>query len=334
MSTHPSSLPKVSVIVPAYNAMRFLPATVDTVWQQTFTDFELLVIDDGSQDHIRDWSQTQTDPRFRLISQENRGLAGARNRGIEEARGELLAFLDADDLWHPTKLEQQVEALETDPKLGLAYTWTALMDAEEVKTGRVFKSDCRGSVWNALILNNFVGCGSVAMVRKSCFDSHGGFDQNLGSYVEDWDMWLRLALDYPFEVIEESLTYYRQLEGSASRNWVKMERSYQIVLDKAFAAAGASPDKVGLSEAQLDELRSRAYANTFLSLAWKPLQSKQKDIEAAVTLRRRAVESNPAVKRSSEFWRLTIAIRLMQLLGEQGYQNFLQWLYRIRRMAS
>lgn len=329
MSTHSPSLPKVSIVVPAYNAMKFLPATVETVWQQTFSDFELIVIDDGSSDTIREWAQTQTDPRFRLVSQENRGLAGARNRGIEESRGEMLAFLDADDLWHPTKLLRQVEALEADSSLGLAYTWTALMDAEEVKTGRVFKSDCEGNVWKALILDNFVGCGSVALVRRDCFDSHGGFDQNLGSYVEDWDMWLRLALDYPFAVIKEPLTYYRQLEGSASRNWLKMERSYQIVLDKAFAAAASHFDT-----AELNELKSRAYANTFLSLAWKPLQSQTKDIGAAVTLRRRAVEANPAVKRSGEFLRLTTAIAIMQLLGEQGYQNFLRWLYRIRRIVS
>ena len=99
---------KVSVIIPAYNAMNYLPQTLKSVLQQTFTDFEILIINDGSSDDIVEWSSQISDSRVKLISQINQGVSAARNTGIRNAQGEYIAFIDADDLWEPTKLEKQV----------------------------------------------------------------------------------------------------------------------------------------------------------------------------------------------------------------------------------
>src|SRR4028119_2409178 len=118
-------MPKVSVIIPAYNAMAYLPETLESVLNQTFTDFEVLIINDGSSDGIVEWASEIKDSRVKLISQENQGLSGARNTGIWSSQGEYLAFLDADDIWEPTKLEKQVQCLEEDNNIGLVSSWVS-----------------------------------------------------------------------------------------------------------------------------------------------------------------------------------------------------------------
>ncbi len=130
--------PKVSVVIPAYNAMTYLPETITSVLQQTYTDFEVVVVNDGSTDKIEEWIVQISDPRIKLVSQANLGLAGARNTGIRESQGKYLAFLDADDLWEPTKLEKQVKILEKNPEVGLVYTWVTYIDETGQSTGRVF----------------------------------------------------------------------------------------------------------------------------------------------------------------------------------------------------
>lgn len=326
---HPDiTSPEVSVVIPAYNAMAYLPETLDSVWAQTFKNFEVIVVDDGSSDHICEWANTQSDPRFRLTSQSNQGLAGARNTGIRLSRGEYVAFLDADDIWAPTKLALQMEALRRVPEAALAYTWSALTDSRGIPTGNVFDSRATGNIWPELILYNFVGCGSTPIVKRSCFEVHGEFDRNLGSAVEDWDMWLRLALHHPFVVVPKPLTYYRQHEGSASRNWQQMERSFNIVLDKAFKSAES------LQIENLEALRRRAYANVYLNLAWKPLQCADKDTVAALQLKKQAAKYDSAITRTREYWRLTLAIALMQQFGEAGYKRILGAIYRLRRMTA
>ncbi len=120
--------PLVSVIVPAYNAARFLPESIPSVLAQTWTDFELIVVNDGSTDDTVACVEAFTDPRIRLVSQANRGLAGARNGGIRAARGSFIALLDADDLWHPEKLARHVAHLQSRPGVGVSYSASAFMD--------------------------------------------------------------------------------------------------------------------------------------------------------------------------------------------------------------
>lgn len=314
-------MPKVSVVIPAYNAMAYLPETIANVLEQTYTDFEVIVVNDGSTDNIKEWITQISDRRVKLVSQVNLGLAGARNTGIKESQGEYLAFLDADDLWESGKLAKQVQVLDSHPEAGLVYTWIGYIDEGGKSTGRVVKPQSEGNIWQELTKGNLVECGSVAMVRRQCFEKCGLFDCNLGSFVEDWDMWLRIARTYPFKVIKEPLTYYRQVTASASRNWQGMAKSYQLVIDKAFAAAN------------WDELplRNGSYGTANLVLAWKALQSSSKDYQKAKYFRSQALKHNPWIFCSKEYWRLSIALAIMSWFGADNYNKFLSLLYTLRR---
>lgn len=314
-------MPKVTVIIPAFNAMKYLPETVGNLLQQTYQDFEVVIVNDGSQDNIQSWHTELANPKVKLVTQENQGLAGARNTGIQHAQGEYVALLDADDLWHPSKLEKQVQVLDEHPQAGLVYTWTALVSADGTPTGRIFKGYVEGNVWKKLIEFNVVGCGSVPLIRKSCFDAVGVFDRNLGSFVEDWDLWLRIAPHFDFKVIKEPLVYYRQLPASASRNIEAMERSYNIVLGKAFSSAPP----------ELQYLKARSYGIINLYLAWKPLQAQASDPDSALAFQRKAFGYYPQVMLTKEFWRLSISIFIAKCFGAQTYKTLLAWGYALRR---
>ncbi len=147
---------KVSVIIPAYNAMNYLPKTVESALRQTFTDFEVIIVNDGSSDDIEKWVDTITDNRVKLIYQKNQGAATARNTGIAHAKGEYIAFLDSDDLWQPNKLKKQVDCLDNNQDLGLVYTWISSIDAKGNYRGKIYANHIEGNVWEKLIQENIV----------------------------------------------------------------------------------------------------------------------------------------------------------------------------------
>ncbi|MGF1589132.1 MAG: glycosyltransferase family 2 protein [Pleurocapsa sp.] len=316
-------MPKVSVIVPAYNAMAYLPETIANLLEQTYTDFEVVVVNDGSTDNIEEWVSQISDSRVRLVTQENKGLARARNAGIKESQGEYLAFLDADDLWESTKLAKQVEVLASHPEVGLVYSWVTYIDQQGKSTGRTVSYQAEGNVWRELVQKNLIECGSVPMVRLSCLEEVGLFDEQL-SYLnvgEDWDMWLRIAARYPFKVIKEPLVYYRQLSGSASKNCEQVAKSFRAVIEKAFADAPL----------ELLPLRNKSYGNAYLTLGWKAIQSQAKDFQQGNYLRSQAIKHNPWLFFSKEHLRLSMAIAIMQWLGTEGYRQFLAIFYGLRR---
>jgi glycosyltransferase involved in cell wall biosynthesis len=299
-------MPKVSVVIPAYNAMAYLPETLDTVLKQTFTDFEVLIINDGSSDHIVQWASQVTDPRVKLISQENQGVSIARNTGIAHAQGEYLAFLDADDLWEPTKLEKQVQCLEDKPEVGLVYTWTLLIDEQGKPTGIVYDSHAEGNVWEQILVGDIVCSGSSAMVRRVCFESVGEFDPNLSS-AADFDMWTRLAAHYPFAVFKEFLIYYRQYSNSMSKNRHKMMQDLRITFEKRFQSV------------PLDQLylRSRAYGYMNRWLAWASIYDG--NCQEAIYFCKQALLHYPQLRYSYNFINLQLAIRLTHWFGTDGY---------------
>lgn len=304
--------------------MRYLPETLDNVLQQTYENFEVIIVNDGSIDNIKDWFTSVVDNRVKLISQENKGLAGARNTGINNAQGDYIAFLDADDLWEPTKIEKQVKLLDNNPEVGLVYTGVAIIDSQGIPTGRIVQGKAEGYIWKELTQKNFVESGSVAMVRRNCFETVGNFDCHLRSFVEDWDMWLRIAVDYPFKVVKEPLVYYRQHPNSASKNWDAMEKSFEIVIEKTF--------KTALNELQY--LKSQSYGLANFVLAWKPLQTQNPDYQKAIHFQKKALEYYPKLRFSKENIRLSLAIFLMQLFGKRTYHSILEFLYIIRRSLS
>ncbi|WP_319423431.1 glycosyltransferase family 2 protein [Pleurocapsa sp. FMAR1] len=311
-------MPKVTVIIPAYNAMAFLPEALNSVFNQTYQDFEVIVVNDGSTDETEQWVSQIEDPRVNLVSQENKGLAGARNTGIGHAQGEYIAFLDDDDLWESTKLEKQVNVLDENPEVGLVYTWVSLIDSDGKPRGRIWCNSEEGNVWKKLLEHNIVESGSVAMVRHSCYQSVGLYDCTLpSSYAEDWDMWLRIAAQYHFQVILEPLVYYRDTPSSLSKNWRVTEQSYQIVIEKAFANAPQN----------LQHLKGRCYSFAYLNVCWKILQTPGENYQRLVQYRHQAVSWHPQIRKSKNYLRLSFAIMLVKLLGLSRYNKLRSLIY-------
>ena len=229
-------MPKVSVVIAAYNSMRYLPQTLDTVLAQTFQDFEVIIVDDGSDDHIKAWAETLTYPQVKFFSQANAGSAAARNTALSHATGDYVAFLDADDLWEPRKLETHVQVLDDRPEVGLVYSWVATIDEQDRPQGKVCANSELGDVLPRLIEHDIIECGSNPVIRRTCFERVGGFDTSF-PYAQTWEMWLRIALVYPFSCVQEPLVNYRFHPGNTSKKWQKMEANYHAIIEKVFAIA-------------------------------------------------------------------------------------------------
>jgi glycosyltransferase involved in cell wall biosynthesis len=233
-------MPNISVIIPTYNATKTVLATIASVQAQTYRDIEIIVINDGSTDNLLEYlAPTVTDARVKIYSYPNAGLPVARNRGIARSTGEYIAFVDADDLWTPDKLELQLQALEANPQAGLAYSWTYFMeeDGERYHTDRPIWF--QGNVLKDLMLWNFLCHGSNPLIRRSVIESVGEFDPTLPS-AEDWDYWLRIAAQWEFALVPQPQIYYRQSGGAMSAKVEVMEAAQLEVLDRALKRAPAS----------------------------------------------------------------------------------------------
>lgn len=225
---------KVSVIIPTYNSVRFVTEAIDSVLNQTFKDFEILVVDDGSKDETKEVLAEKYGDSIRYLNKENGGVSSARNYGIEKAIGKYVAFLDADDVWMPKKLEKQVELLETNPEIGLCYVSTQRVDEDlnflNTIEARVFDDYCETLLLN---LNIVSGSCSSAIVRRDIISQTDGFDSKFSTYA-DWEMWLRLSLLTKFAPVTEELVKYRMVKGSMSTNPNVTKRDALGVLEKFF----------------------------------------------------------------------------------------------------
>lgn len=311
-------MPKVTVVIPAYNAMTYLPETLDSILNQTFTDFEVLIVNDGSTDQIAAWAAEISDTRVKVISQENQGLPGARNTGITHAKGEFVAFLDADDLWESTKLKKQVDCLDSKPEVGLVYTWTLLVDQQGKSTGTVTASHVEGNVWEKLLLGDVVGSGSSAMIRRNCFETVGLFDTELSS-IEDCDMWVRIAAHYPLAVIKEVLVYYRQHPSNMSRDYDRMMQNSRLKIEKKFKNVPF----------EFLYLRPRAYGHAFLWLAWK-IVFDGGDPEKAAYFAQQASLHYLQMRYSTKYLRLQLVLKIVRLFGSNRYRQLRNLRHKLR----
>jgi glycosyltransferase involved in cell wall biosynthesis len=234
-------VPLISVIVPAYNAEATLLETIDSIRHQTFSDFELIVIDDGSTDQTLGRVQSVRDPRVRIFTGLNQGLAASRNCGIEWSAGEFISFIDADDIWTPDKLELQLDALRRRPGAALAYSWTAFVDSDGHFLFAKESSWFEGDVYADLLRNcNFVASGSNILVRRSCAVAVGGFDATLEA-AHDWDFCLRIAARWPFAVVPRYQILYRISESAMSANAVRAEQNCLLLCERAFGRTPGVP---------------------------------------------------------------------------------------------
>ena len=210
----PMPPPSVSVIIPVYNGERYIEEALDSVFAQTFRDFEVIVVNDGSTDRTEERLSRYRD-RMLYAAQRNRGLSASRQEGLERAHGTFIAFLDADDIWLPLKLERQVRFARAHPEYGIVTT-----DAERFDESGVILSSLKswyqprsGYVMENLLLNNWIP-PSAAMVRRECFERVGAVEVEPPGYGEDWVMWVQIAACYQVYFIDEVLVRRRVHPGS------------------------------------------------------------------------------------------------------------------------
>lgn len=228
--------PLVSVVVPAWNAERTLRDTLVSVAAQSHSNLEILIVDDGSTDSTasvaRDFCAGE--PRARLIRRENGGVAAARNSGIFEAKGEWIAPIDADDLWHSTKIEKQIAvALASTESLGFVYCWHRLIDSEGRVTGSGPSWTLSGHAYAQLAYLNAVENGSALLVSRDALVRVGGYDESLraggAQGCEDVMIQLRIARRHPIAVVPEYLVGHRRHGDNMSGDFDQMVRSWRLV---------------------------------------------------------------------------------------------------------
>lgn len=231
--------PFVSVVIPAYNAARFIQRTLDSVLLQTHRELEIIVVDDGSTDETAEYVEeaARRDERVRLVRQPNGGVSRARNTGIALSHGVFVAPLDADDLWHPTKIEKQLDRFaRSSSDTGVVYCYYANVDEDDriILPRRIYHAPT-GRVYPHLTIGNIVGNASAPLIRRSALANSGGYDESFRDGCEDLDLYLMLAERSEYALVPEFLVGYRRSSDSMSMNIPKMERAVTQLTRKMLA---------------------------------------------------------------------------------------------------
>ncbi|MCB0164421.1 MAG: glycosyltransferase [Anaerolineae bacterium] len=270
----------VSVVIPSYNRADLLPHAIQSVLDQSYTDLEIIVVDDGSTDHTRQVIQDITHPKVRYIYQENRGLSGARNTGIEVSRGEFIAFLDSDDIIYPNKLISQIQQFDKNPELGLVAGGYNHID----DYGRVLQELLPWNVWPQLDLDTWIKVCPVVpasvLVRRVWIEKVGHFDEKFRR-VEDWDMWLRLAhAGCKMAWTQEIVCGYRLHTGQMVRDATSQKKGYIAVLDKFFTNPQSNNFHLPKSQIYAEAYLRGAY----LEYKYSQLVEAKQDVAQAIQL--------------------------------------------------
>ncbi|WP_254568610.1 glycosyltransferase [Oscillatoria sp. HE19RPO] len=312
-------MPTISVIIPAYNAEKTIQETIESVLNQTFQDFELIIINDGSTDKTLEIISNLSDSRIKVFSFPNSGAQKSRNRGISLATGEYLSFIDADDLWTPDKLEMQLKALKNNPEAGVAYSWTDYIDesGQRLPGGQYFK--ITNHVYERLLLGDFIGSGSNPLIRKEAFLAVGTFDESLVG-GQDWEMWIRLASKYQFTVVKRPQILYRQSAHSWSVNLERQEKGYNQVIEKSLANA---PEPI-------QKLRKQILANRYKFLTFDALESSvnRKHSLMAARFLWIAVKNQPKLLANPVIWIVIIKIFIGTLFPPELGSFFINFIKR------
>jgi len=226
---------KVSVVVPTYNRADVLPETIDSVLAQTYKDYEIIIVDDGSTDNTREILEPYLSmDNISYVYQENKKQASARNKGIQNSKGEYIAFLDSDDLWHPRKLEYQVEIFEKHPDIGMVYSNQSIIQDDPYKEkikyplGKL-KS---GFIFEDLLLRKFYCSTPSLLIRRSVLDDVGLLDESLEDAFEDWELTLRISKKYKVFCLDKPLFRRRINIEYSGRYFEKRIKNHKKILDK------------------------------------------------------------------------------------------------------
>lgn len=254
-------MPKVSVIICVYNGEHTIGRAIESVLKQTFTAFELLIINDGSRDGTLEVISQYTDRRIQVFSYANAGLATSRNRGLAIATGDYISFLDADDLWSSDKLESQLRVLEETPEAAVAYSWVDRIDEGDRVICPGGHHTATGDVLANLLLADITDSGSNALIRSAALREVGNYEESMRS-GQDWDMAIRLAARYQFAVVPRSQVFYRASSSSISANVLRLEAGCRKTIDRAFQLAPSS----------LKSLKRYSLANLYKYLMFQSLK--------------------------------------------------------------
>ena len=272
---YPEAVPKVDIIVPAYNAERYLPAALDSVIAQDFPDWRILLVDDGSTDATAEIAaryQQQLGGKMLVITQKNAGLPAARNAAIRSSSAESLAILDADDVWLPCRLSESLRSFELRPAAGVSYGLVSRIDEH----GTVFftfagnKKNVEGRIAQAIFMRRVeLPCPSVT-IRRSALDEVGLFDETMRA-TEDRDLWLRIALRYEVAFVPKVIAYYRTLPNSMSTDMDRMLTAQLQFIRKHTGAPGCGPIASRIAIARAYKQRAEVFRERGRS--WMALKS-------------------------------------------------------------
>lgn len=319
--------PVVSVVIPMYNVAKYIATSLQSVLQQTWQHFEVICVDDGGSDNTLDIVSTFDDPRIRVVSQRNRGLAGARNTGIAEARGHYVALLDADDYWAPDKLEQHVLHLNRNEKVGISYSasWFVDEDGQSMGIGQFPK--LKDVDAKHIFCRNPIGNGSAPVIRRELLEEikisrwdgsqlrYFWFDERLRQ-SEDIEFWLRVALNtsWTFEGLAEPLTFYRVNAGGLSANLQKQFASWQFAVQQNTQG----------HEDFMQQWQSLAEAYQYRYLARRAVQSG--NAKEAIRLSFKAISTDyRVVVEEPQRTFLTCGCALLSVLPQSFYSKLESW---------
>jgi glycosyltransferase involved in cell wall biosynthesis len=244
----------VSIIIPTFNRKFMVCKAIDSALNQTYKDIEIIVVDDGSSDNTQELLVQKYRDKIKYFYQENRGVAGARNAGIQESRGEYIAFLDSDDTWMPAKLDAQMKIFQSDTDVGLVYCGYTTLDMQGEIVGQV-KPACKGMIYYDLVLGNQMGASSV-VIKRECVEQIGFF-QGRYSPAEDYEYWLRISRKYKVDFVEDPLVQYVTHDQGLSQNGRAMEQAVMRILEDHWQGNQLNGN-----------LMHRSYSNNCVNLAW------------------------------------------------------------------
>jgi glycosyltransferase involved in cell wall biosynthesis len=316
---------RVSVVIPAFNAERTIEQAVRSALGQSHDNLEVIVVDDGSTDGTPRLLETIDDPRLTVLGQTNAGPAAARNAGIARATGAFVAFLDADDFWARDKLSAQLDALESNPAAGVAYSWTVFVDATGDYLFAKEPTTFAGAVLEPLLRENFLASASNALFTRACLRDVGSFSETI-RWPSDWDHLLRAAERWPFALAPAYHVFYRFSPHAMSNHPTEIEPELHRVIESAAArrrnGSHGSIERASLANAELYlafielfRVNRAGWKRRARQWAWSALR-----LDRSILVRRKTVK-------------LIIAVAVAQLLPARAARRAVRGLVRLHGRA-